>query len=298
MSDENLPVQRDRPKTDWGEPPELIIPRVITEPLEVEVPAPPRQRKWKLPLALFVATCLSVYLVGGWLYALCLMTILVCHEAGHFVQAWRYGVSASYPFFLPMPLSPIGTFGAVIAMDSRIKDRKALFDIGITGPLAGLVPTLLCCILGIWFEAKVDVSRPALYQFGEPLLFQWLSLMRFGSIPNGFDVYLGPVAMAGWVGLLVTALNLIPIGQLDGGHVLYALLRRKAHVVATVLLAGAVAAVFLGYYWWSLMVVLLAIMGPRHPPTADDHVPLGPWRIALGWLTLAFFIVGFTPKPM
>jgi membrane-associated protease RseP (regulator of RpoE activity) len=118
-------------------------------------------------------------------------------------------------------------------------------------------------------------------------------------MPQGYDLVLHPVAMAGWVGLFITSLNLIPIGQLDGGHVLYALLRRKAHKVATLLLFSAVLVVILHGLWqWSVMLLLLLVMGPIHPPTANDDEPLGMGRIILGWLTLAFIIVGFTPMPI
>ena len=119
-----------------------------------------------------------------------------------------------------------------------------------------------------------------------------------GVLPPHSDVLLHPLAYAGWVGVLITSLNLMPIGQLDGGHILYAILRRKAHFVAWALLIGAVTAVVLMHsYQWTVMLLLLAFMGPIHPPTANDDAPLGTPRIVLGWLTLAFVIIGFTPRP-
>lgn len=281
------------------EPDEFVLATVVPDSgREVEPPRRVVRRRVWLPAVLFLATCVSTFLVGGWEYALSLMTILVCHEMGHFLQARRYGVPASLPFFLPMPISPIGTFGAVIGMDSRVGDRKALFDIGISGPLAGLVPTLIFCVIGIQ-QAKVDViPAGGALQFGEPLLFQFLSWLRFGPLPEGYTVFIGPMAFAGWVGLLITSLNLLPIGQLDGGHILYGLLQRKAHGVATFLLLGAVGAVVaFGYYGWTLMLFLLFLMGPKHPPTANDYVSLGAGRTVLGWLTLAFIPIGFTPTP-
>jgi membrane-associated protease RseP (regulator of RpoE activity) len=229
------------------------------------------------------------------------MTILGCHEAGHFLQARRYGVYSSFPYFIPMPLSPIGTFGAVIGMDSRVADRKALFDIGISGPLAGLVPTLVFCIMGMQYAETRYIPPNALgvMEYGDPLLLRFLAGLFFPSASHGEQVILNPMLFAGWVGLLITSLNLIPIGQLDGGHILYGLLRKRAHAVATfLLLAAVVAVVAFGYYWWSLMLVLLAMMGPKHPPTANDNVPLGTWRTILGWLTLAFIFIGFTPTPI
>jgi membrane-associated protease RseP (regulator of RpoE activity) len=305
----------------WHTDEEFVIPTVVEEHgPEAGFPPPRRsQRRVLLPLLLFVATCLSTFLAGGhfglfpgrdWFhwrvyfdyqdgltYALLIMTILVFHEMGHFLQARRYGVRSSFPFFLPMPISPLGTLGAVIAMEPRIGDRKALFDIGITGPLAGLVPTLICCVVGVRLSQATPVG-PNVIQFGDPLLLELLYRWQFGPLPAGWDVQLNPFLWAGWVGLLVTSLNLIPIGQLDGGHVLYALMRKRAHRVATWLLfAAAVAVIVFGYVWWILMLVLLMLMGPKHPPTAGDHVPLGTWRYVLGWLTLAFIAIGFTPKP-
>lgn len=280
------------------EPQQWVVPEVVPEPPaeEVKVPRPPR-RRWTLPILLFVATCVSTYLVGGPRYAVALMTILVCHEAGHFLQAMRHGVRASLPFFIPVPIPPIGTLGAVIGMSSNIPSRRALFDIGITGPLAGLVPTIVFCIVGLQ-SSFVAPNIPGSQQFGDPLLLKLLFWLKFGALPDGCAVYIPAVGMAGWVGLLITSLNLFPIGQLDGGHILYALLRGKAHRVAALLLVGAVAAVvLLGYYWWFLMLCLLLLMGPKHPPTRRDDDALGTWRIVLGWLTLAFLPLGFAANP-
>ncbi len=297
----------------------ILIAELVPEYLPAElVAAPPRRRRFWLPLGLFIATCLSTWYVGGWEFSAALMTILICHEMGHFVQAWRYGVHASYPFFIPMPVGPFGTFGAVIGMSSRITNRRALFDIGITGPLAGLVPTIVCCVAGIFmsralpdvilgilkpvaFPHVVIVHQAEPWLLGEPLLFQWLTRWLHAPIPQGYSLVLHPLAAAGWVGLFVTALNLIPIGQLDGGHVLYAILRRKAHAVATVLLVAAAVMLVLDFRnmrSWMLLIFLLVMMGPRHPPTANDYVPLGSGRIILGWLTLAFLLIGFTPTPL
>jgi membrane-associated protease RseP (regulator of RpoE activity) len=288
-------------------------------------PVRPR-RRWRLPLLLFVATCLSTWLAGidlqdGWRaglllglrYAVPVMTILICHEMGHFIQAWRYGVYASLPYFIPMPISPIGTFGAVIAMEPRMGHRRALFDIGITGPLAGLVPTLIFCVVGLHYSKPAPMSTapnewifgaPFLFHdwiFGAPLLFRILMAHFVSLSPGTGMIELDPMAFAGWVGLLVTSLNLIPIGQLDGGHILYALLRRKANRVASLLLLAALILVVLNWRTlggWTLMLFLLMMMGPMHPPTADDNEPLGAVRIVLGWLTLAFIFVGFTPTPI
>ena len=291
---------------------EVILAEVVPPSEQISPPAM-RRRRWRLPLFLFLAACLSTTYVGGFtydpvvgwtyvfsrglMYGVAVMTILVCHEAGHFIQTRRYRVPASLPFFLPLPIGPIGTLGAVIGMDARISDRRALFDIGITGPLAGLVPTLICCVVGLQLS-ELAPYRGGELAVGSPLIFDAIAWMTFGPIPPGLGADLHPIAFAGWVGLLITALNLMPIGQLDGGHILYGLLRSRAHTVASLVLMAAMAAViFFGLWGWSLMICLLLFMGPRHPPTANDNAPLGPVRIALGWLTLAFVPLGFTPIP-
>jgi membrane-associated protease RseP (regulator of RpoE activity) len=241
-------------------------------------------------------------IAGGLIYSGALMTILVSHELGHFFQARRYKVPATLPIFLPVPIPPIGTLGAVIAMSSNIRDRRALFDIGITGPLLGLVPTMACLMLGLAWSHTEPIAPPppgeVSYVIGQPLLLRYLVDLRFGPTPEGYMLVLHPIYAAGWVGLLITSLNLVPIGQLDGGHVLYALVRKNAHWVATLLLLVATAAVVIfGYYWWFLMLFLVMLMGPKHPPTGNDDVRLGVFRTVLGWLTLAFLVIGFTPNP-
>lgn len=238
-------------------------------------------------------------MVGGLGFSLALMTTLLAHELGHFLQARRYGVPASLPYFVPMPLSPIGTMGAVILMAPGKGDRRTLFDIAVSGPLAGLVPALLFCILGLhWSEVVHLTGQPIGLTLGEPILFKLLSYVTFGPLAEGQDVALHPVAFAGWVGIFITALNLIPIGQLDGGHILYALLlRRSGRVAQTLLAAAMIAVVVWGYWGWTLMIFLLMLMGPVHPPTANDDMPLGTGRTILGWASLLFVLVGFTPTP-
>ncbi len=227
------------------------------------------------------------------------MTTLLAHELGHFLQAQRYVVPASFPSFNHMPVSLIGTMGAVIVMHPGMGDRRSLFDIAITGPLAGLVPAVLFSVIGLRWSEVIELEKAeSLLMLGEPLLFKLLAYLTFGPLPEGLDIGLHPVAFAGWVGIFITALNLIPIGQLDGGHILYALLLKRAHGVAQALLfAAMVAVVVWGYWGWTLMLLLLMLIGPVHPPTANDHVPLGAGRRVLGWVSLAFVAVGFTPVP-
>lgn len=323
MRSEEPPISYDPRDAGWKESPEIILATVVPEPPPEQDRPLPTRRRWKLPLVLLILTCLSTFVSGsldgrmawrsfdplkGLLYASSIMTILVCHEMGHFLQARRYGVYASYPFFLPMPFSPFGTLGAVIAMDSRIRDRKALFDIGISGPLAGLVPALLFCAIGLHLSTSVSEAEVAMaaatgqgpaWGLGSSILFR-LMIGWFHPISEGYYVSLNPMATAGWVGLMITAMNLIPISQLDGGHVLYALIRRGQHVIAGLLLMATITMIliFPALAVWAVMVLLLILMGPKHPPTWDDSVPIGWGRTIVGWLTLAFLFVGFTPLPL
>lgn len=323
MSTDSFDQRRGTEPNPWEGP--VVVAEVVPEFSWERLPQRPlRPRRIALPLLLFVATCLST-LWAGWIeavrgvdpasaalgellrygliegakYALPLMTILVFHEMGHFLQARRYGVPASLPYFIPMPISPIGTFGAVISMSARMGHRRALFDIGITGPLAGLMPTMGFCIVGLqWSEAIPLRAAPDGTAVGVPLLFSYLA-DSFGPARSPGDVLvLHPMAFAGWVGLLITSINLFPIGQLDGGHVLYALLRERAGAIASLLLLGAmVAVIWYRLFGWMLMLLLLMMMGPQHPPTADDAEPLGVGRHLLGWATLALMPLGFTPTP-
>ena len=283
----------------------------------------------RVALVLFLATCFSVFLAGmvpgkgisaiygrdasdpplpplselflnGLTYFGAVMTILIAHEMGHYLQARRYRVPASMPYFIPFPLTPIGTMGAVIVQGAGVANRKSLFDIAVSGPLAGLVFALPITMLGIW-QAKVweTVPPPGEPIWGLPLIFEWLVNWIRGPLPQGAWLADNPWLFAGWVGIFITALNLMPIGQLDGGHILYTLIGRKAHRVAIGLLFAAMGYMILtGQISYALMVVLLFVAGPRHPPTADDNVPLGAGRIAVGWLTLAFVLIGFTLNPI
>lgn len=268
-------------------------------PLDSSPDLSPTRPEWTRAGTLFALTVASTWLTGGAAYAFALLTILLCHEMGHYLMCRRYRVRSSLPLFLPMPiLSPFGTMGAVIRMNASIRDRRVLYDIGIAGPLAGAVPALLAVLWGLQHSQIVEPAAQAvgMVPLGESILFQGLEHWFFPTLKEGQDVLLHPVAFAGWAGFFVTALNLIPVGQLDGGHVLYGLFGPRAHRVAGLcLLALLVAALF--YPGWWLLTALLLLMGYRHPPTVDESVPLDRTRIALGVLALALFVLCFVPQP-
>jgi membrane-associated protease RseP (regulator of RpoE activity) len=226
-----------------------------------------------------------------------ILSILTAHEMGHYLAARRYRVDATLPFFIPFP-SLVGTLGAFIRIRSPIPNRRALFDIGVAGPLAGF----LVCIPVLWLgvrEAAVVSLDPASggVFLGEPLLFQWIARWLHGPIPDGMTLTLGPLGLAGWFGLFVTALNLIPVGQLDGGHATYALLRRYAHRISAIGWWVCVALIYFGPNW-ILWAVLLRFLGRRHPPTLNDGLPVGDGRALIGLLCLAIFVVCFVPNPV
>jgi membrane-associated protease RseP (regulator of RpoE activity) len=311
---------------------------------EIALPGPIR---WKTNLALFVATVASVFfagaeyaetlkhlpahagagevlraVLGGYPYAVPLLAILLAHEFGHYFAARYHDVDASLPYFLPMPIiSPFGTWGAVISMRGRIRSRDALLDIGASGPLAGLVVALPVLAYGL-AHSPIILASSSGAQEGQSLLYLLMKRVVLGPIPPGHDVLLSPIAFAGWCGLFVTALNLLPVGQLDGGHVAYALFgprqngfARKLH--ASLLLVFAYnAAVFVvpvvrahawsrldlaignsifWLFWFGLLFVMRFFGGRDHPPTEPGE--LSPVRKVVAVVTLALFVLLFMPTP-
>ena len=252
-----------------------------------------------LNILLFALTVLSTYLIGGGWYALSLISILLAHEMGHFLMSRRHGVPATLPYFLPVPLPPFGTFGAVIKMKGRMRSRKALFDIGMAGPLMGLLVTIPAIVIGLLLSEPVPLARTQdnLIHLGDSLLFVLVQKAILGDLPEGYDLVLHSVAYAGWVGLFVTALNLLPVGQLDGGHIAYALFGRKSKIIfgLTIMLWMGISLFF--YVGWTLMIILVLLFGFRHPPPLDDVTPLDLKRKILGGVVFSLFILSFTPVP-
>jgi membrane-associated protease RseP (regulator of RpoE activity) len=231
---------------------------------------------------------------------LLLLTFLTTTESGHWIAARRHGVPSTpplfIPFFMPGTFSP-GTFGAVIRMGGRVPDRNALVDIGAAGPLAGAAAAVPVILLGLSLSTVVPVQGGDTIRLGEPLLFRLLSLLVIGPVPEGHDVLLHPVALAGWIGLLVTMLNLLPAGQLDGGHVAYALFGPGWGKAAS---AVPFLLVPLGLLWpgWFVWGTLLLLMGTAHPPTEEDGVPLTRGRRLVGYGAAALLVLCFTPAPV
>jgi membrane-associated protease RseP (regulator of RpoE activity) len=313
---------------------------------DAPTPAPPstsgRPGSVRTNIILFVVTVISVFFAGagyesalpekpelvpilmalphGYKFAVPLLVILLVHEFGHYIAARLHSVEASLPYFIPAPmLNPFGTMGAVIAMPDRIRSRSALLDIGAAGPLAGLLVAIPVTVVGL-ATSKVEVLSGAYDQEGQSLLYALLKLLVLGPIPVGSDVSMNATAFAGWTGLFVTALNLIPVGQLDGGHIAYALFGPIQDRIATVV-HGGLLLVF-GYNLWHFVwpaynagesldvaisnstfyvvwFVLLLVMrwraGVNHPPY--DGGTLSPARKAIAVVSLVFFVLLFMPTP-
>jgi membrane-associated protease RseP (regulator of RpoE activity) len=302
------------------------------EPTSVPRPQPhfepPPRRTWRHVL-LFILTVFSTTLVGGahyaafvndfggtpidlssavlylnglW-YSVSILAILGAHEFGHYYACRYYGVDASLPYFLPAPLPLTGTLGAFIRIRQMIPGKRELFDIGIAGPIAGFIVAVPVLLLGMALSRVVALPQATdgIVELGEPLLFQGVAWLVFGSIPDGYSINMHPMGFAAWFGLLATALNLFPIGQLDGGHISYAVLGRKSTFVTLATVACLVGLSFLSSSWivWTVLTVaMLLAFGPRHPRTFDEEVPLDRTRIALAAFAAAMFLLCFTPAPI
>ena len=299
------------------------------QPLPTDVdPGPPpfpmastaaRPPRILLQALLFLLTCITTFAAGvsGWqaellgfddqfglqvtehwqrglVYMVAVLTVLGAHEAGHFIAAWLHRIPATLPFFIPVPVLLTGTMGAVIGMEGSRASRRQLFDIAIAGPLAGLVVALPILAVGLLTGEAVRHSPFAL----PPLARGILGLVRPDIVADG-TIAPNALFMAGWVGLLVTGLNMIPISQLDGGHVSYAIFGRRAHWIArSVLIASIAAIVILGRTNWVAMVVIVTLLGTDHPPIRHDGRPLGLFRTVLGVLSFWIPIVTFMPEPL
>lgn len=277
---------------------------------------PPRLR---LHGVLFAATCVTTFAAGvvGWqpviagvdadvaeqfathwprglLYMVAVMAVLAAHEAGHFIAARLHAIPATLPFFIPIPILLTGTLGAVIGMEGSRATRRQLFDIALAGPIAGLVVALPCLAAGI-LSAPADAAGP----FAMPPVGRWLVTILRPDLTDAVSIAPNPLFMAGWVGMLVTGLNMIPISQLDGGHVSYAIFgRRSCWLARTVLMAAISVIVLFGQLNWIALVVIVTLLGTDHPPVRNDAQGPGTLRRVLGLVSLLIPLVTFMPEPL
>jgi membrane-associated protease RseP (regulator of RpoE activity) len=308
------------------------IPRYSPEP--PPIPAAPALERAVFPplnIALFLITLLTTTMAGAYMagadlsishplasiaglgaglsFSLPLMAILLAHEMGHFFTSRRHGVETSAPYFIPAPFPSIfiiGTFGAFIRMRSLPRTRNAMFDIGAAGPWAGILVAVPCVLIGLHFSQIGPLGQSAGgFELGNSLLFFGLARWMLGVNPDLVNVSLNPIAFAGWLGLLVTTLNLLPVGQLDGGHVIYTLFPKHHRTISKLFVFSCalmvVVPLALGYdFWlgWLLWGFIAVALGLGHPSTADRDTPLDSGRRFAAWMTVALFIVTFSPVPV
>ncbi len=238
-------------------------------------------------------------LVNGIPFSATLLLILVTHEFGHYLFSRIHRVPASLPLFIPGPPHFIGTFGAIIRMRGPIMNRKALFDIGVAGPIAGFVVAVVALVIGLSYstvelDRNIESFMPRLGPSALVSFFIWIVL---DPIPQGYTVAFHPMAAAAWFGLFVTFLNLIPIGQLDGGHVAYALWGDRQRTMALAMLPILMVLGFMGWPGWFIWAGMAGLIGLAHPPVLDPQAALGRVRVWIGWGALAIFILTFAPVP-
>ena len=256
-------------------------------------------------MVLFGYTCLSTYLVGGPVYAAGVMTILLTHEMGHYIAARRHGIEASLPYFVPIPVPPFGTMGAVIISRSPFPTRRELFDVGVAGPIAGFLVAVPLWIIGLRWSTVAPPVDPttldamaAFHVYGDSLL-TWVSArIIFPDIPDDHIIMAHPLALAGWTGLFVTALNLIPAGSLDGGHIAYALWWRTHHFVSRMTVVALIVVGLTVSPNWLVWAVLIGLFGLRHPPPLYPQVPLTRGRRWIAVAALGIFVLTFIPTPL
>ncbi|NIO49927.1 MAG: site-2 protease family protein [Candidatus Aminicenantes bacterium] len=234
------------------------------------------------------------------IYMVVLLGILLGHELGHFLTCRYYKINATLPYFIPAP-TLIGTLGAFIKIKSPITRKQQLFDIGVAGPLTGFILSVPALVYGLSLSKAVPpIPRDEVfvYVFGEPLILKIFGAMIFKNIPPDYSIYLHPIAFAGWVGILVTALNLFPVGQLDGGHISYALFGKKSRNLARIFLGVFIAMGIFFWVGWFIWAFLILFLGLRHPRVLDEEVHLSPRRKFIGYTVILIFILSFIPDPI
>lgn len=267
-----------------------------------------------LHLFLFIFTILTTLTVGamhagvdlikepgklykGFPFAGALITILLSHELSHYFASKKHKVKATLPYFIPAP-TIIGTFGAFIKIKSPIISRKSLIDIGASGPIAGFIVSIVASVIGLSMSEVVSTEKyKGGLSLGDSMLFSFLAKLIIGVTPTDYDIMLHPVAFAGWIGFFVTSINLIPIGQLDGGHIAYALLGEKHKNISMLLVFAMFTLGLLLWEGWALWAILMLILGLRHPPVIYWEIPLDYKRRFIGWLSLMILIITFIPVP-
>jgi membrane-associated protease RseP (regulator of RpoE activity) len=301
---------------DWTQPSQPTVRRLAGFPVGCPIAA---EQKLLLHVGLFFATLVSTFYVGGTMnpggfniwtglgYSISIMAILTAHEVAHYLMAKRHGVAASLPYFVPFPSlpgviwSPFGTMGAVIVMKSRMPDRRALLDISAAGPIAGFVVTLFVAVVGLSLSTVSPIygfDGQTGIMLGDPLLLKAMQWLVLGPIPQGEVVVLHPIAYAAWAGLFVTALNLIPFGQLDGGHIVYAFWPHRHRMIAHTATAGLIVLAIQVSPIWTLWAILGVAFGGKHPTPLSIYIPLDRRRRLVAYACGAILLLTFMHNPI
>jgi len=327
VNPEYPPLPPRQPELQWAEP-EYVASEFAYAPLAVRR----FQHRYWLHAFLLLATVVTTTFVGGlhyisfisdfgaravplsaggllpyvWPHGLwysgTLLLILGAHEMGHYLACRYHQVDATLPYFMPAPLPLTGTIGAFIKIREAFPNRRILFDIGAAGPLAGFAVLVPALFLGIAMSNVAPLPPNFTgWSLGEPLLFRFASWLVWGTVDSSASINIHPMAFAAWFGLLATALNLMPFGQLDGGHISYAALGRRSTLISLITIAVAVALTFVSSSWFMMtlmMLVMLFAFGPRHPSVIDESLELDPARRAVAIFSALVFVVCFTPVPI
>src|SRR5262245_57525379 len=296
--------------------PEFWPPPPAVPPYQRPLIVSPRERGPLLNIVLFATTFVTTSMAGaiwagtnpfsdlgniraGFPFSVTLLTILLVHEFGHYTLARRHRVRVTLPYFIPAPPLFIGTFGAFIRMKSPPPNRRALFDVGAAGPWAGLAVAIPAVLIGLRLSEvrPLGLGEGGLV-LGDSILFRLLTRLALGASPDNVTILLHPIALAGWFGLFVTFLNLLPVGQLDGGHVAYALFGRWHRAISRLFVVVIAVLGFAGWQGWFVWVVLVMVIGVDHPPTRDPVTPLDRRRQLAAWLTIGAFVLTFMSEPI
>jgi membrane-associated protease RseP (regulator of RpoE activity) len=269
----------------------------------------------RIHVLLFIATFITTLLAGtllngvipweepekiyvGLPFSLTLLLILMTHELSHYFMSRKHNVQATLPYFIPAP-SIIGTFGAIIKMKPPIPDRRSLIDIGASGPIGGFIIAVVAAVIGLSLsEVRPSGELQGGLAFGSSIIFSFLTELVLDVDPGKYDIMLHPVAFAGWIGLLVTSLNLLPIGQLDGGHIVYALFGDRHSTISKSMIPVLLVLGVTFWIGWIVWAVIMYILGYHHPPVVYPFIELDRNRKLVGWISLFIFILTFTPTPV
>jgi membrane-associated protease RseP (regulator of RpoE activity) len=266
--------------------------------LQSDLPSP-TLKSWIIFWVMFALTVGSTYLAGGWLFSLSLITILGCHEFGHYFASQKNKVRATLPFFIPAPPVFIaGTFGAFMHIKDPIPNRRVLLEIGVAGPIAGFIVAIPTLMIGLYLSEVSYVPVFLGVSYGSSIVLTLFSewILGVNPVSPNINIHLHPMAFAGWIGMFLTGLNLLPIGQLDGGHIVYSLFNKKYRAIW---MTFFICLWPLGWYWngWWFWAGLIGLFGFKSAPVLDEELPLEKKHIVLGYIAVIIFILTFVPVP-